>query len=230
MAHAATISLGNDFSISNGNPNGQWVYQDNTTNLTLQIPLDNGNPLRPALATGYWGLGNNLNLDTPDFFKALVNGSSAGETNNDFLAGDIVGHSPNDGSTLFERWTAPSSGAVTNLSLSAWYAHSIVSRSDDVALYLNNNFLCGATLSPTVYYNRGNAFSCTSAGFAITAGDVISLGLTKTAGQAFGSLAGESLNFTFTPAEGGVPEPGTVVLTALGVCSVLLRRRRGAGR
>jgi hypothetical protein len=98
--HAAAISLQNDLSIGNGNPNGQWVYQDNTSNLTLQIRQNNGNPLRPALVSGYWGTGNDLSVNTPDLFKALVNGSSTGESNLDFLTGDIVGHSPNDGSIL----------------------------------------------------------------------------------------------------------------------------------
>ena len=71
--NAATISLTNDFSISNGNPNSQWAYRDNTTLLTLQTPLNNGNTLIPALSNGYWGLGNNLNSNTPDLFKAQVN-------------------------------------------------------------------------------------------------------------------------------------------------------------
>jgi len=36
--NAGTISLTNDFSISNGNPNGQWAYGTIQQTFTLQIP------------------------------------------------------------------------------------------------------------------------------------------------------------------------------------------------
>ena len=220
--HASLISLTNDFSIGNGNPNGQWAYQDNTTNLSLETPLNNGNALYPAISNGYWGVGNDLNTNAPDLFKAQVNGSSAGQTNNDFLAGDIVGHSPNDGSTLFERWTAPSAGTITNLALLVWYAHSSVTRSNDFALFDTSAMLTSGTVSTTTNPNRGSAATYNNvAGFTVAAGDVISLGLTKSAGQAAGSLAGESLNFTFTPTVSGVPEPATIWLfaAALALCA-----------
>ena len=84
--------------------------------LSLQTPLNNGNALYPALETGYWGTGNDLNSNTPFLFKALVDGSAAGETNNDFLTGNIVGHSPNAGDYFFATWTAPSAGTLGELS------------------------------------------------------------------------------------------------------------------
>ncbi len=224
--HAATISLNNDFSISNGNPNGQWAYQDNLVNLSLETPLNNGNALYPALSNGYWGVGNNLNTNTPDLFKAQVDGSSAGETILDFLTGDIVGHSPNDGSTLFERWTAPSSGTITNLSLLVWYAHSVVTRSNDYVLLDVNSILTSGTVSSTMNANRNSPATYNNvAGFSVAAGDVISLGLTKTAGQSSGSLDGESLNFTFTPTVSAVPEPTTVVSLCLGFAAIALTSR-----
>ena len=229
--NAATISLTNDFSISNGNPNGQWSYRDNTTLLTLQIPQNNGNPGYPALSNGYWGTGNDLSANSPDLFKAQVNGISAGETNLDFLAGDIVGHSPNDGTTLFERWTAPSAGTISSLTLIVWYAHSTVTRSNDYVLLDNSSTLTSGTVSSTLFFNRNNAATYNNvAGFSVAAGDVISLGLTKTNGQTFGSLAGESLNFTFTPAVSAVPEPTTIASLGLGLVVLYWRswRRRRA--
>src|ERR1035441_941377 len=71
---ADPASLTNDFSITNGNPNGQWSYLDNSTLLSLEVPLANGNPAYPAVSNGYWGTGNDLNTNTPDFAKAQVNG------------------------------------------------------------------------------------------------------------------------------------------------------------
>jgi hypothetical protein len=226
VAKCDPVSLANDFSVSNGNPNGQWVYQDNTTNLSLEIPLNNGNPVYPAMSGGYWGTGNNLNVNYPDLFKAQVNGSSAGETNGDFLAGDIVGLAPNDGSTLFERWTAPSSGTITDVTLLVWYAHSLVTRSDDYELLDNSLLLTSGTVSYTSFSYRNSPASYDNvAGFSVQAGDVISLGLTKSAGQAYGALAGESLDFTFMPSS--VPEPSAgLLLAAVAVGAVVRLRRR----
>ncbi|MBS1716313.1 MAG: PEP-CTERM sorting domain-containing protein [Armatimonadetes bacterium] len=216
------VSLANDFSISNGNPNGAWAYQDDSTYLSVQIPLNNGNPLYPAVSNGYWGLGNNLNTDTPDLFKAQVSGSSAGETDLDFLAGDIVGHSPNNGTYLYERWIAPSNGSISNLSMLVWYAHSVVNRSSDYVLLDNATSLTSGTASKG-NSDRSNAFSYNNAGFSVVAGDVISFGIRKSPGQDFGSLIGESLDFTFTPT--AVPEPASMACLGLGVAALIRKRR-----
>ena len=95
FASAATsYNLSNDFSYSN-NPNDAWSFLYGTTLLTSQVPLNNGNPLYPAALPGYWSTGADLWSNTPDVIKAAVNGSSAGETDSDFLAGDVIIHSPN---------------------------------------------------------------------------------------------------------------------------------------
>lgn len=225
---ATVVSLTNDFSLVS-NPNGQWSYQDNTTNLAFEIPQNNGNPFIPAVATGYWGLGNDLNTNTPDFAKSLVNCSAAGETDLDCLAGDILGHSANDGSTLFLRWTAPSAGNISGLVMSIWYAHSAAgARSNDFVLLDNASTLTSGTVSSTSFINRNNADTYNNAGFAVSAGEVISLGITKSAGQSFGSLDGMTLDFTFTS---NVPEPATLTYTGLCFIAIALgirRRRRSA--
>ena len=155
-AHGALISLATDFSLSS-NPNGLWAYRNGTTNLTLQTPSNNGNALIPALTTGFWGAGPDLNTATPEIFKALVSGASAGGNAGDFLTADIVGHSPNDGGTLFARWTAPSSGTISSLISKVWYAHSSVTRSNDFVLLDNSATLGSGTVSPTQNSNRSAA-------------------------------------------------------------------------
>ncbi len=223
--HADTISLQNDFSITNGNPNGNWSYSEgmtpsSATLLSLQVPMNN-NPLYPALSTGYWGTGNDLNVNTPFLFKALVDGSQAGETNNDFLAGNIVGHSPNAGDYLFATWTAPSAGMVGTQTGMVWYAHSSVSRSNDWALFFDNTTLASGTVANGQGLNNPDIFS--DGGFAVQAGDTISLGIRRSAGQQFGSLAGMDLGFSFT----ATPEPGSLILMGTGVVGLagLLRRK-----
>jgi hypothetical protein len=223
--HAASVSLTNDFSLAS-NPNGQWVYQDNNVNLAFEIPQSNGNAFIPAVQNGYWGLGNDLNTNTPDFAKVQVNCSGAGETDLDCLAGDIVGHSPNDGSALFLRWTAPSAGTISNLVMTIWYAHSAAgARSNDFVLLDDAATLTSGTVSSTLFPNRNNRDTYNNAGFAVAQGDVIALGIAKTAGQPFGSLDGMTLDFTFTSS---VPEPATLACT--GLCLVLAafasRKRR----
>jgi hypothetical protein len=72
---AASVSLTNDFSLAS-NPNGQWAYQNDLTNLTFQIPVNNGNAFYPAVSGGYWGVGNDLNTNTPDLGFTQVNGAA----------------------------------------------------------------------------------------------------------------------------------------------------------
>ena len=224
--YGGPVSLRNDFSISNGNPNGQWSYQNGNSNLPLQTPLNNGNTLYPALSTGYWGAGNNLNTDTPEIFKALVDGSSAGENNGDFLTGDIVAHSANDGSGLFARWTAPGAGTISTLGVSVWYGHSVVSRSNDFVLRDNATTLASGTVSTSQNSNRNSPFFQTVPTFSVVAGEVISLGLSKSSGQSSGSLAGMTLDFVFTPTVVATPEPATATFLGLALAAFAAARRR----
>jgi hypothetical protein len=100
-AQAATFDLSGDFSYTN-NPNGAWSFVYAGTALSnVGTPVSNGNSLIPAIgSSGYYSTGNNLDENSPDVIKTVVSGSSSCGiegcfTNGDWLAGDVIVHSPN---------------------------------------------------------------------------------------------------------------------------------------
>ena len=203
-----------------------WSYFNGNTALQTFTPLNNGNSFIPAVSGGYWSTGNSLNTDTPDFLTAQVNCSSAGETDLDCLAGDIVGHSPNGPTALVLAWTAPTSGTISNLSMSIWYAHSSAgARSNDFLLQFDASTLASGTVSNTSFFDRNNRDSYSNAGFAVNQGDVIALSIARSPGQSLGSLDGMTLDFTF---DSSAPEPATLGCTAVCFAAIawVARRRR----
>jgi hypothetical protein len=216
-SNAATYNLTTDYSDAN-NPNGAWSYIYAGNPLPHQNgPASNGNAFNAAIpAGGYFALGNNTNNDTPWVVKAAVNGSSAGGNNGDFLAGDILIHSPNaNGTALNIVWTAPAAGTVSNFVADVWYAHSTVNRSDDVTLYVNG-VQQGSTFTVTNASNpnRSNPGTISLLPFMVLAGDTIALEFLKTSGQGFGSLNGVRESFTFDAAVSPVPLPAALPLFA----------------
>ncbi|MBN8993347.1 MAG: PEP-CTERM sorting domain-containing protein [Rhizobiales bacterium] len=217
--HAVTYNLSTDFSNS-ANPNSVWSYVYGNTPLPNQpAAIANGNSFQPATAGGYFSTGNNLNQDTPFVARAAVNGSAAGGTNLDFVAGDIVIHSPNDGTALSIRWTAPSDGLIDFHTL-VWYAHSSVDRSNDVSLLLGGNPFDTVLVNTASYTNNTDRWDVTGNGFSVAAGEILELVFAKTAGQPFGSLNGLSFDVDFTPNVSAVPEPSTWAMMILGFAGV----------
>ena len=228
-SQAAIFDLKNDFSLSNGNPNGVWSYQRGFTNLTLQSPVLNGNLFISAVATGFWGAGNDLNLNwDPSVSKALVNGSLAGEdTTLDFAAGDIVVASANDSSILNLLWTAPSAGTITGYNGAVWYAHSAVgARSNSYLLQYGASTLASGTVS--LANNRTNQSVFSGGPFSVSAGDVLGLQIFKTSGTQFGALSGVNFTVNFNPTTSGVPEPSTVALLGSALAGLAFFRSRKA--
>jgi hypothetical protein len=232
VAQAATYDLTSDFSSAN-NPNGPWSFVYNGSPLGhVDTPTANGNALIPAIpAAGYFSTGPNLNDNTPDVLQAAVNGSAAGGTNLDFLAGDVIIHTPNDGSALSIVWKAPSAGTVNSFIASAWYAHSAVNRSNNVSYSIAGVLQSGFSTSSGAAFNRNAAGTFSSGGFSVNAGDLITLDFVKTAGQQFGSLTGVTEIIDFTAAVAPTPIPGALPLFAAGLAGlgwVGHRRRKHA--
>jgi hypothetical protein len=217
------------------NPDGPWTFLRGTTVLPYNSNLS-GNTCFDASPgiTSDWASGN-VNVAgncVPAFFVASGTGpTGAGAPAPDFIAGDVLVHSQNNGTNLaqgqgFVTWTAPAAGTIT-VSGDIWYAHSAVQRSNDFILAL-----AGSTLtSGTVAYNSGftrispDAFNGGGT-FAVTAGEVLSLEIVASSGQAFGSADGIDLTVVETVPSSGVPEPGSILLlaSAAGILTFLRRR------
>ena len=221
-AHAVVFSLSGDWSDA-ANPNGAWSYGPGLTHYAQ--PSD-GNSFNPAAGNGYWGSGPTF-LFAPFAVKVTTNGAATGAYNNgDFLAGDVVVHSPNNGAPVSITWTALGAGTIA-LNSQVWYAHSIVARSDDITAFLNATSLGSATVTNAI--TRGTALTLAAGSFSVAAGDILTFSFTKSAGQEFGSIAGIAATIDFTPrAVAGVPEPASwaMLIAGFGAVGGTMRRRR----
>ena len=132
------------------------------------------------------------------------------------------------GGAAYVDWTAPVAGTVT-ISGDIWYADPQVQRSNNYILALG-----GTTLATgTVAYNGGStsAAPITFNGggtLPVTAGEVVSLEVPQSGGQAFGSFDGIDLSITETSSS--TPEPGTSLLLGSALSLALLLRRFTAAR
>ena len=222
-AQAASFDLLNDFSYTN-NPNGPWSFVYAGKSLpNVGTPVSDGNSLIPAIGpNGYYSTGNNLYENTPDVIKTVVNGSgSCGNegcyTDGDFLARDVIVHSPSDGTPVDIIWTAPSNGTIS-FTTDVWYAHSVVSGENRVnfdSVLLGGTNYGSADISPSSYSDRSSPWSVTEDDLSVGAGEQLVVRLEKASGQTFGSLNGVEMFGTFTAA-GAVPEPPTWAMMLAG--------------
>jgi len=200
VVSADIYNLAGDFDYPN-NPNADgWAYINSATSLPLSpyVPINDGNPVRPAAITGFFSTGPSLNLNAPFIFKAAVSGSAAGLRDADFLQGDTVIHSPNPaGNSLIIQWTAPEAGWI-DFTSDIWYAHSSVDRINNVTIALNFAPLTSATISKTSYGNRDNAWHFAINDLAVNQGDLLKFLFNKAPNQQFGSLNGMAVTIDFT--------------------------------
>ncbi|MFO0873809.1 MAG: hypothetical protein U0575_07530 [Phycisphaerales bacterium] len=192
-ASAHVFDISGDFSYS-GNPNGQWAYEGGTA-LLGYAPAPLPGPPAPASTDGYWGSAWEAIV-----FRATLNSSQTpGYGADDWLAGDVIVYTPDSGANVRVTWTAPCDGTI-NYTGAAWYASTIVSRSDIFTLTLNGGPpLANGVLDPTK--TRSNAITFASqAPIVVSGGDVLALTFVKNAGQSFGSFAGSILAIDFDPA------------------------------
>jgi len=229
-AQAASYNLGTDLSSANSVGSPWTVTFNGGTTLPTQPGVgSNGNSLEPAIVGPFFGTGTNLNADVPFVFTAAKNGSNAGLTDNDFLIGDVIIHTPNSGNDVTITWTAPTDGILDNLDFAVWYAHSSVTRSNDVSLAIDGDpgSPYSWVTSTILNSNRSGAGGVSGGPLNLSAGDLITLSLAKTALQSFGSLTGVTLSFNF---ESTVPIPAALPLfmSALVGLGFLARRRRDA--
>src|SRR5690348_12428376 len=87
-AQAITYDLSGNYSdFNNPTPNGVWSYGYNSALLPHVSAPGTPNALNTAISSnGYFSTGNDLNSNSPDLFKAQVNGSAvSGYNDGDFL-------------------------------------------------------------------------------------------------------------------------------------------------
>ena len=195
LAVAQTFNLTSDFS-QTANPNWTWSFERGSTPLQ-KFTSSLSNPLNNAALNGYWGTSASSNYET-SVLKVTGDGTAAGQTTNDFLAGDVIAHGTNGaGEELFIKWGGNVAGTVTATG-KVWYAHSTINR---IGRY---RFTHGAAVLSSgdvaIANNRSSPISFSTGGAVTLApGESLRLSIGHAAGQPFSCLMGVDLTVTFTP-------------------------------
>jgi hypothetical protein len=207
-ARAGTITYhlheAEDANSGGSNPDNAWEFLSGSTVLPFNtIPQPSGSCLSgyPGITTD-WSAGNVSGNCIPAF--AVASGTGPGSPA-DFLAGDVVVHTQDDGNGSANgqasvTWTAPVSGTITVLAV-IWYAQAAQERSNDFTLTLGGR----TTLARgTIAYNspvgssRANPLPFRGRPLSVIAGEVVALEIHRSPGQPYGSIDGIDLMITET--------------------------------
>jgi len=203
-ASAQHFDLRADWS-ETANPNGPWSYRHGSTPLphvdAWQRALGGWTVFQPG-----WARSEDANTRLPFWFRS--NGSETFP--HDFLAGDVVVHTVDDGNGVGSgpanvAWTAPSFGHVT-ITGALWMGRDI-GRSNHWSFFVAGNAVSSGDVATGDPYSRAAPFNLAdgSGGPAVLqnirvcGGDEFRLQLERTSGS--GDFVGVNLAFDFTPAE-----------------------------
>lgn len=206
MSTALTWNLQTDWS-ETANPNGPWSLNAGNTSL----PHISGSTLPGGalVAQPGWALCDSCR---GFWFKAIVT-----PPNTDWLLGDIVVHTQDQGSQppANVTWTSPVSG-FASVSGSVWMDDFFPSRGNQWNLYIKGVLASSGQLTGTDPYSRSSPFNLAtgSGGVApllnipVNVGDIISLELVRTTSDGF--FIGTNLSVS------AVPEPTTLIMMMIG--------------
>lgn len=196
------LTTAQDANIGGSNPNGPWEFLGGSAVLRFNtIPQPSGSCFsRYAGLTTDWSVGNVSGNCIPAF--AVASGTGPGSPP-DFLAGDVLVHSQDNGNGSANgqasiTWTAPAGGTIT-VAGTIWYAQSAQQRSNDFTLTLRGNTLATGTVAynSPVGNSRANLLHFNGGGMlSVTAGEVLALEIQRSSGQPYGSIDGIDLTVT----------------------------------
>lgn len=203
---ASAANVGDDFSITNGNPNGAWRYgytPSLNAGYTLTLLTNTGTNGSLSYFSGYAGDG------TPFAGKNNANVAFVSGTTN-IPANSFAMHPAPNGETVVARYTVAQADQY-NIA-AAFSAADNVGGNVTVHVLVNGNQIFGGAFSG----NTGAANYTTPASLALSAGDTVDFAVGPNGGYQFDMVA---LNASIT-----VPEPtSALALSALGLA---WRRRR----